>query len=442
MFARNITTYILYFLLPVVSFEIYTQSENSWTVLVVMAARNDLLRFADRNIEQMKRVGSNENLTILIHLDIRLPNGQAVTRRYVVNHGHLKQIGPDTLMDSGSPETLIDACRWAHESYPAKNFCLVLWNHGTGDLEPNVGKTVNSAKFFNYNPITRLIELDRSIEFIDHLNLIAEDCQPKRGICFDEITRNYLTNHQVGVALDFVCQKYRNGKKIDVLYCDACLMGALGFHYSIKNSVTYSVGSEEVVLATGGPYTAILAPLAQQSLDPKTFACHIVEAFDRTYSKITRDYTQAALNLMVIDPLYTEINHLAQLLIEGLREQRNRSVTIAIKRSSNKNACTSFEEPTYKDLYHFLSNLLSESFRIELINQKTNAYKDSLKQCINKCRSLITEIVVANARGSNLKNASGISIYLPEGHIHPSYPNTDFAQNNAWLQFLNAYVRS
>lgn len=37
-----------------------------------MAADNDLRGFAGRNIQQMAQVGSNDNINILVHLDIRL----------------------------------------------------------------------------------------------------------------------------------------------------------------------------------------------------------------------------------------------------------------------------------------------------------------------------------------------------------------------------------
>ena len=41
------------------------------TFLCYIAADNDLAPFADRNLEQMATVGTNENINIIVHLDIR-----------------------------------------------------------------------------------------------------------------------------------------------------------------------------------------------------------------------------------------------------------------------------------------------------------------------------------------------------------------------------------
>ena len=64
--------------------------EMDWTILVYMAADNDLRGFAARNIKQMSVVGSNKHLNLCSHLDIRLRSNQKVTRHYIIKSRSVK----------------------------------------------------------------------------------------------------------------------------------------------------------------------------------------------------------------------------------------------------------------------------------------------------------------------------------------------------------------
>ncbi|HLE76171.1 MAG TPA: hypothetical protein VI521_00195, partial [Candidatus Babeliales bacterium] len=66
--------------------------KKKWTFIVYMAADNDLRAFAANNIRQMAAIGSNENINILTHLDIRLNGNQKVTRRYYIEKNKLNQM--------------------------------------------------------------------------------------------------------------------------------------------------------------------------------------------------------------------------------------------------------------------------------------------------------------------------------------------------------------
>ena len=149
----------------------------------------------------MASIGSNENVNILVHLDIRLNDNQKVTRRYFVAKNRIDHMNhePNTQrMDSGDPQTLISFCEWAISNYPAHNYALILWNHGTGIIDPKYYKIINPAELFTFNPATNKFELDRSIEYLDlfdHPNL------DHRGICFDNTTGSYITNQKLEFAL-------------------------------------------------------------------------------------------------------------------------------------------------------------------------------------------------------------------------------------------------
>lgn len=421
------------------------------TVLLYGSARNDLLPFIDRNLSQLMQLGSNNQITFLVHLDIFGPGRKKLTQRFIIQKNRMVQVGDDMFMDSGDPATLIDACRWAFTQFPSNMKMLILWNHGTGDLEPMHGRAINPSALFNYNPATKLIELNRSITFLDYINLYTIQQSPAlRGICFDEATGHFLTNRQVGVALTTVRNNYLQGKPLDILCCDACLMQGIGFAFSLKPYkatpvARFLVGSQEVVLATGYAYNHMFSRISQQSVPAEDFAKHVVQTFAATYSRITGDWTQSAIWLEAIDTLYENVDMVAQILTEALQKQSHHSVQKFIHKSSAKGLCTSFEEPSYKDLFHLCKNMIENINMITLTNQaETDYLKQQLLGMLTTTCTTIKQVIIANIAGTNLKHASGISIYVPDKdkRIDPSFASTDFAQNTSWLEMITLYMQA
>lgn len=417
------------------------RSKKQWAIIVYMAADNDLRSFSLYNIKQMVSIGSNENIHILIHLDIRLNNNQKVTRRYYIEKNkiiHVNVNDPSSQqMDSGDPQTLISCCKWAIENYPAENYALILWNHGTGIIDPLRGRIINPAELFTFNPILKKFELDRSIGFLDFIDMLDND---SRGICWDNTTGNYLTNQKLDYALNEICSNHLHDK-FSIIGFDACLMSMLEITNIVKKYAYYMVGSQEVELGTGWDYAKVLEPFLDGSLDTPSFAKHIVAMFEKAYISITNDFTQAALNLEHIQELENNVHAVAELLYTCLSKQKNNTVRNAIKASRNKLLCTHFDEPSYIDLHHFYSNLQSNVRHFTLINdQEEHHIKKKLIVLIEHGKSLIKQIVIANAAGSNLKNARGISIYFPERKLHASYLQTPFANTNSWSQFINTFI--
>lgn len=413
------------------------------TLIVFIAGDNDLFPFAGRNIKQMQTIGSNDFLTIAIHFDMRRPGQAKVTKRFVVEKNKLVQIGPDMCMDSGDIKTLTSCCEWAIKSYPADDYMLVLWNHGTGVLEPTIKQAINPSQLFKYNPNMHMIELDRSIGFMNYINQQNGLSHEQRGICFDDSTGNYLTNQKLKEALQIITREYLSGNPFKLLAFDACLMGAIEVAALLDQFAEIVVFSEEVVLGTGFDYSRILTPFLNGAPDTQEFAKHIVSSYEKTYSKITNDFTQSAILLKDMGKLVSSVDRLAIILINGLRNQKNRSVREAIRLSRHKNFCTHFDEPTYIDLGHFCSNLLQNIQKAELKDSlESTLFIKNTSEIINTILKLISHIVIANTAGKNLHQAQGLSIYFPEYQIHSSYKKAEFATITSWLKFLNSYLTS
>lgn len=447
---------------------VIAKADSAYTVGIYIAADNDLFPFAGRNIKQVQNVGSNEKLNIVVHFNMHKNNGKKISKRFLIKKDKLVQIGSEFYADSGNVNTLIDFCKWQIETFPAENHMLVLWNHGTGIIEPNLRKAINPSQLFNYNPKNKLIELNRNINFFDFISLQnsedisikqlckedqlynqlykldqTENISRNRGICFDDTTRNYLTNKDLQNALEIICKKFLKGKKLAILACDACLMSMIEVVGPIKDYANYFVSSQEVVLGTGYDYTKTLEPLLNSFLTKAKFAEHIVKTYKDTYGRITNDYTQSAIDLSKVNLIEENLAQVVNQLLIGLEKQDKDSVKELIRLSKHKNNCTHFDEVSYIDLGHFYYNLLNNINKCVLKNtQESNSFKANLTMLLNKGIEILSNAVVASVSGKNLKNATGLSIYFPERNIHPSYNQSIFATKTNWISLLRSYIRN
>lgn len=415
----------------------YPTTKKIWTVMLYIAADNDLAAFAIRNIKQMTKIGSNENFNLVIHLDIKKANGEKTTRRYYVEQGkilHLNADDPQTqALDSGDPATLIAFCDWAIANFPAERYGIILWNHGSGAFDPERGRIVSAEEFVTFNPFTQKLELDRSLGYLERM-------QP-RGVCFDDSTNHYLSNAKIDSAFNTICTRCLDGEKFDFIGFDACLMQMAEVANIIKKYAHVMIGSEEVELGYGWDYTMALEPFSQGEVAIGNIAEHIVASFGKSYEKITSDYTLSALNLDAFPCIEDNINAVAQLLLDGIKQQKDGFVKKTIKASRNRTVCTYFEEPSYIDLHHFYNNLLTNINNMKLKSAATEkTFKNELKSLLEEGISLIESIAFTHTQGKNLARARGLSIYFPEQRIYSAYKRLPFAQENAWLDLLVNYI--
>lgn len=417
--------------------------KKEWTLIIYMAADNDLANFARKNLMQLAALGSNDRVNIVVQLDTTIQRKKKVTLRYFVEENKLTITNyndpASQQMDSGSPHTLIDCCRWAIENFPAEHYMLDLWNHGIGIIDIERRRSINPSELFTFNPHTCMVELDRTIPFLDFL--LSSDQQEHRGVCFDDSTGNFLTNQDLSFALKTITHDFLDGNKLGVVSFDACLMAMLEVANVLQPYTNYMVASQEVELGTGYDYKKIIAPFSKYSLSEKEFAQHMVDAYGKTYARITNDFTQSAVELENLALLEANVSVVASLLITCLKEQKNDSVKKAIRTSRHKLLCTHFDEPSYIDLDHLYSNFLSNLSHFDLHDpERTKVITQMLREEIKQGRQLIKNTVVANEVGKNLRKAGGISIYFPERRIHRSYRKTNFAQTNMWAQLLGYYI--
>ena len=159
-----------------------------WTVMVYMAADNDLEAQARADLAEIKSVGSTPEVTMVAQLDPARP-GEATRRYYLSRIRSLEGDAVDPPLgetNTGDARDLARFIVWAMDTYPADRYALVLWNHGIGwgDLGGGFGR--GAAAPSARHPIFRAT---------------AESILA-RGIAWDATSQDFMDNAEIKRALD------------------------------------------------------------------------------------------------------------------------------------------------------------------------------------------------------------------------------------------------
>lgn len=405
--------------------------------MVFMERNNELDLFGALNIKQMKAVGSNEHINIIVYMHC-CENKIKKTKTLFIKKNDailLKEI-PENRKSFDIKEELISFCNETIKNYPAENYSLIFWNHGTGATEPCKKNTTSNIFTFalakQYPRSQHATHLLRNIEI--------KKQQTVKGLCFDDSEGKFLSERQLQEALASICATSLCNSKFALIGFDACLMSMIEVGSAIKNYATLMVGSQEVELGAGWNYARVLAPFSKGTISPKILGQHIVQSYAKTYSA-TKDYTLSMVNLARLSELEKNVHNVGQRLTQLITQQDSRQFFNTLRASRNRHYCTHFDDPDFIDLQHFYQNLSENSSLTSLKTEEGNKQLLELRRELAEGQALLQEIVLANKVGQKNFRASGLSIYFPEKRIHASYYRSAFTlSNKAWINFLSAYL--
>ena len=139
--SKKISIGIVFFLLSSIlgHYNYYASADEEipeWGFYVYMAGDNTLYNELTDDLNEMKMVGSNDNLEIVALTDKMGDNDSHMY--HVLKHNlveyNLSMVN-DTWqneLDMGEGDTLRDFLIWASNEFPAKRKILIIWNHGSG----------------------------------------------------------------------------------------------------------------------------------------------------------------------------------------------------------------------------------------------------------------------------------------------------------------------
>jgi hypothetical protein len=394
-----------------------------WNLIVYLAANNNLSRYALYNINQMKQVGSNDRLNILVQLD--KPEYRKL-KHLKINPGAI--VVEDTLpFIGGTRESLFECVKWATKKHPAKHTAIVLWNHGSGVVDPPGWGRSNLGfrdELLTINKNTRLLEINT---------------KQLRGIAFNDTHNTYLDNNDLTVTLTRISNELLGGKKIDIVAMDACFMASVEIGSQIKNSTDYFVGSQDMEPGPGWNYNLLLRPFLRGTLTPSSFAQQMVLAYKQQYQNIFAHQTQSAIKMDGYEVLEQQVNSVATTLVSLLMSSDKKKIAALINKvRTGESLTTSFARSQYIDLHHFYKSLRKQTETLPT-QLKNSPLVVQLQTQLQVGINILNQMIIQNTAGYNVTNAKGLSIYFPRTFIHRQYATTIFAKETAWLDFLLRY---
>jgi hypothetical protein len=408
---------------------------KKWTILTYLAGDNNLDTEGVKDLAEMARVGSDDNINIVAQFDRA---GTVGTQRfYITKEGGYEKDSIANLGETncGDPEVLVDFLQWGVNTFPAEHYMVILWNHGSGWREDDIynraltlSPEATGISPFETRKISRA-KIRRSL-FSTSVEEIAKLDGKSRGIAYDDESKDFLDNKELKNALNSALQQ-SNLDKFDVLGLDACLMNMLEVHYQLKDSVKIVVGSEEVEPGEGWPYDTFIEALANNPhMNAIEVGNTIVEEYIKSYDTGAQSppVTQSALNLELICGVKDKLDKLTDKLIREI-ENEFWPITRAFFKSQR------YYDYQFLDLYHFAKILGEESSNNEV---KTNTQE--LMKVLNT--SLDSYVAASQYLTSEMENSHGVSIYFPQRFKYSHfYDNLDMSIDGKWDEFIKAYQK-
>ena len=459
---------------------------KEWTILVYIAADNDLSPYALWDLEEMEGrfesgrfAGSTLKTDLLTQVDTEGPSGvrrlhvfQREDRPYVAARSKAEFEGRSITEvqspiveffkeDSNLPEhdqRLRDFLAWGVREYPAKQYMVILWGHGQGwSADPK--ESLPASRWGLESTTSLPPDLPQ-----------AETSSRFGGLLFDPASGTSLAINRLAKVLDDVVQNTLEGRRFDIYASDACLMQMAEVAYEVAPFTRYIVGSAQVQSYLGLPYRRLLYELntgrllsasrrptgrfdeadalarmlpilAEQSLDP--LRGHQGQADQKAIETFTMSTIASDQLLWNFAP---EVQRLGQRLREYLAEDSFRAMDLPqVARLA----------PSFmgggKEFGAFLT-LLEQSIELEV--DRSGQFTASTRRLVDqllRTRAALDETVLERRFGRGYRSADkdfhllgyrALGVWLPQGPAEfrrrsPDFRLSKFNQATGWLDWLD-----
>jgi len=370
--------------LPVGNAESDEDSLPEWGFYVYMAGDNTLYQEVTDDLNEMKMVGSNDNLEIVALTDQLLGNDSHAY--HVVKHGveekPLSEINAtwENEIDMGNGETLKDFMVWAATEYPAQRKILVIWNHGSGWKK------------------------------------VAED----QG--------SHLTVPEIRKSIEDY-REITGDPPLTLIGFDACLMGMFEIAYELKDQAEMIHGSEAYEPLEGWTYNHLLYKLDQETTNSE-LAHHIVNDYIESYrnGSVYTSYsvTAAVVDTSKLEDVWDKLEDFSGQINSVLPVYRDQ---VSYSRDQTQRYD---QNPDYRDLYDLTINVQN---RIPVSD--TIEYSRDLQNSIND--AVIAEDHWQKPGKLPVERAHGLTIYFPTDGVEAGYDDL-LISDSTWFEFINNFA--
>lgn len=375
-FKISIKFAVRFFILLIIPLTLFCRE---WTVMVYMAADNSLSAMADSDLIEMKAIGSNDELGIIVQVD----KPYIGANRFYVAKDTLYNIVNLGIIDMCNWQTLGDFINWSVMYFPAKRYFLILWDHGTN-------WTLGPRRTF--------------------------------GSDWSAGTEMSIANGDLNRALKSFYDATK--KKLNIIGFDACNMQQIEIAYETKDFAKFFLAPQTVWPISGYPYEYIFYILKQNpGIKENELLNQIVDRCKEYYSATVASAI-SAINLENLVNLKNAMKNLEEIMQDSpdsrIRNLRNEVQPVSL---INPNP---IPEDNYVDLGDFL-RLLKDYYG-------NNTYQ--------KLYDIYNQTVIKSASwGVNLQRLTGITTFFPYRYnefknMLNLYLLLDYSESH-WVNFLN-----
>ena len=366
---------------------------TEWTVGVYMCADNGMNEQSYADIAELAETGSSQDVNFVVQVDRSATDSLAGCRRYYIARDHVEPLRELGETDMADPQTLIDFASYLAQYYPARNYALVLWDHGNGWTQSVAGGPGSPGNDRGWP--------HRSI-FID-----ASGSGSTMSVAGGELARALAG---ASAAL---------GKRIRLLGFDACFMGMAEVAAEASGSCDYMVAAEGLAPLGGWPYDEF-ASLVTHGYDqsPAAWLPALCSAYVAQYPG--EDVSLSALDLGRLD-------HALGLWAQDIDVRSAGDPALHDARAHAQTFSDNSQRPP-----------VPADDQIDLIDFWRRIPGGGA------VAAALDSVVVANTTGGALSNARGLACWFPARYLalkytYKPYLGLRFADAVSWLQFLNRY---
>ena len=341
---------------------------KTWTFLVYLNGDNNLDGFGEENIRAMEKVGSNDQVNIVVQWasesarkTVRLlvrksTDASRVTSPIIQDMG---------LVDMGDYHNLQDFIQWGVTNYPADHYFVDVWNHGSGWHAVKPSAALHSSHLFG-------------------------------DISWDDNSGHSISTEQLGQVMTFAARII--GHKVDLYGSDACLMAMAEVANEMIGSVDFFAGSQETEPGAGWPYAELLSKWqATPNETPDQVAKILTDVYVKSYqggSNGRSDVTFSAFDLNKLSGFNRAMTNLGVSLRRLNAADRAKVVKLAAKTQS-------FAYRDYGDVLDFVGKL------------STAGLSGVSSTVITDVQAAASQLIIANSVTPRYARAKGLSIWLP-----------------------------
>jgi hypothetical protein len=367
----------------------HQQTGESWTILVYMAADNNLEAAALLDLKEMAAVGSSDQVRIVVQIDrsAGYASGPAVNlpdfsggKRLLVHKGSLEVLQSLGDIDSGNQATLAQFIAWGVSQYPADRTALVLWDHGGGWNGYGVDET--SGSLIRPSALSKAIGQGLASGGLARLSLVA---------------------------------------------FDACLMATFEIASMLSPYAEYLLASEETVPGHGFDYAQLAAAVANPTISATALSQQIITGYvdQATVNASLPTITISLTDLYALDDLDTALGKLGA--VGGAPLPVNTATSIGRARAAARGFGDQGTTPGV------MVDLVDLAARVAAEDPSYAAVADAIAVAVSKA-------VVSRFHGPSRAGSNGMSAYFPFHSRDEDPTYKEIAEVAPWRQFLDSYL--